>query len=284
MRQIINQVYWDRVNASYMTGSVFKKYNNNQVNFRNYLMPSGKTLIKWSSSLNYQANKEVPRLPILLSSKRYKLSIKLKALPLNSVIFCLKFFDLQLNEIKKIVFVEKEKEFIYPTEAVTYTFEIISGGCKEIEFSKLQLSSASVPSESFEDFYSIQITKKQKSKLSYLLLIEDTIRTRELTMINLPTELDNYNVNLGYLSWQRSKETEDFLLDFVTENFRKNSIIISSSSNIDIILKDLNIQSKFISSKVFMSNKNKQIKWLNENNTPINVQKVVDESIKYLRE
>ena len=90
MMQIINQIYWDQINAGYMAGTSLKKTANEIVEFKNELMPPGKTIMKWSSSLNYQAHKEVPRLPILLSNKTYKLVIDLDVRPVDTAIFCLR--------------------------------------------------------------------------------------------------------------------------------------------------------------------------------------------------
>ncbi len=41
-----------------------------------------------------------------------------------------------------------KKEFIYPSQAVSYTFEIINGGCSEINFAKVQLGRADLPEKS----------------------------------------------------------------------------------------------------------------------------------------
>lgn len=60
MKNVINQVYWDRMSETYLYGTAFNKNAKNEVTFKNKLMPSGKTLISWSSIANYQAAKEVP--------------------------------------------------------------------------------------------------------------------------------------------------------------------------------------------------------------------------------
>ena len=54
MKNVINQVYWDRMSETYLYGTAFKKNAKNEVTFKNKLMPSGKTLISWSSIANYQ--------------------------------------------------------------------------------------------------------------------------------------------------------------------------------------------------------------------------------------
>ena len=120
--KIINQIYWDRVNETYMYGTKLSKRIDETVTFQNNLMASGEKIMRWSSRLNYQAYKEVPRLPILLSGKKYRIKINMKVNPEDTAIFCLRFFDIQTDEISKVVFSSMEKEFIYPSQAVSYTF------------------------------------------------------------------------------------------------------------------------------------------------------------------
>lgn len=138
MKNVINQVYWDRMSETYLYGTAFKKNAKNEVTFKNKLMPSGKTLISWSSIANYQATKEVPSLPLLLNGQEYLLKISAKIKPENSAIFGIHFFDIQGNEIDKVIFTNLEQKFKYPTRAVKYTIEIINGGVEEINFKKFK--------------------------------------------------------------------------------------------------------------------------------------------------
>ena len=152
MKNVINQVYWDRMSETYLYGTAFKKNAKNEVTFKNKLMPSGKTLISWSSIANYQAAKEVPSLPLLLNGQEYLLKISAKIKPETSAIFGIHFFDIQGNEIDKVIFTDLEQKFKYPTRAVKYTIEIISGGVEEINFKKIQISPLDLE-EVFNDFY-----------------------------------------------------------------------------------------------------------------------------------
>ncbi len=153
MKNVINQVYWDRMSETYLYGTAFKKNAKNEVTFKNKLMPSGKTLISWSSIANYQVAKEVPSLPLLLNGQEYLLKISAKIKPENSAIFGIHFFDIQGNEIDKVIFTDLEQKFKYPPRAVKYTIEIISGGVEEINFKKIQISPLDLEEEVFNDFY-----------------------------------------------------------------------------------------------------------------------------------
>jgi len=53
--KIINQIYWDRVNETYMYGTKLSKRIDETVTFQNNLMASGEKIMRWSSRLNYQA-------------------------------------------------------------------------------------------------------------------------------------------------------------------------------------------------------------------------------------
>lgn len=291
MIQIINQIYWDRINSGFMAGTSLKKDANEIIQFKNYLMPAGKTIIKWSSSLNYQASKEVPRLPILLSNKTYRLNIDLDTKPANTVIFCLRFFDLQTNEIKKIVFTDQEKEFIYPSDAVSYTFEIISGGCKEITFRRAQIGEAKIPIEAFDNFYPVtfKASKNKENKKIGLLLVADSKRARELNNFSLPNVL-NFTLIIGYLSWQTNASQLKGLEDLIKKYSDQDLVIFSSSQTIDNFLQknkfDIIETNKIVPSTDLTNNpiENSQTQWFNLAVNETNLQDAVNQTIEYLKE
>lgn len=290
MIQTINQIYWDRINASYMSGTSLKKYPDETVKFKNELMPAGKTIIKWSSSLNYQSNKEVPRLPILQSGRSYQLVIDIDIKPINTAIFCLKFFDLQTTEINKIVFTEKEKQFVYPAEAVSYTFEIISGGCNEIKCRRLQLGNSNVPIEAFDDFYPVTISQLPNTKKVGLLLVADSKRARELNNnLVLPPSI-NFTLIIGYLSWQKSNLQLEKLSQFLNHYIDCNLILLSSSEKIDEFLQENEsnfiYQNKVVLSKQLMKPQthNIQNQWFKPGINSTDIQDAVNNTIEYFKE
>ena len=67
---MLNYVYWgNQPNNNYRYGSALTVRADQSVHFVNRLMAPGKTLVKWHSAGNYQAQRVVPQLPELLSGQ-----------------------------------------------------------------------------------------------------------------------------------------------------------------------------------------------------------------------
>ncbi|WP_305036408.1 accessory Sec system protein Asp3, partial [Lactobacillus taiwanensis] len=236
MKNVINQVYWDRMSETYLYGTAFKKNAKNEVTFKNKLMPSGKTLISWSSIANYQATKEVPSLPLLLNGQEYLLKISAKIKPENSAIFGIHFFDIQGNEIDKVIFTNLEQKFKYPTRAVKYTIEIINGGVEEINFKKIQISPLDLE-EVFNDFYPHSIYLNKNSQKEGLILLDDSKRARIIAPFKIASHVEA-NLTIGYLSWQNKQHGLELMKDYINEHKDKELVIFSSSAEIDKSLEN----------------------------------------------
>ena len=242
---IINQVYWDQFNETYMFGTKLIKKQDGNIFFKNELMAAGIKIMKWSSSLNYQANKEVPRLPILMSNMKYFIKIKIKVEPENTAIFCLRFFDLQGTEINKDVFTNTEKMFVYPERAVSYTFEIINGGCNELEFYKFQIGRANLEKEAFDGFYVMPINNCENIQKRALILVADNKRSREIIHKSNFSN-DSIQIMIGYISWQSLFNLSGILIDWLKNQHYKKLIIFSSDKRIDKALKDIQFNDSYI--------------------------------------
>lgn len=249
---IINQVYWDRINETYMFGTQLRKNENEVINFENSLMASGIKIMKWSSSLNYQGNKEVPRLPILISGRKYRIKLNIKVEPEDTAIFCLRFFDLQAEEISKTVFYSKEKVFTYPARAVSYTFEIINGGCNQIEFERVQIGSADINKDAFNDFYVKKLNKIEKSRIFALVLVLDNKRAREIIQQPRNSTSVNTQIMIGYISWQNLSNLAEYLENWMRDKDLEKIIVFSSDKKIDQEWENGKI--KFYNYEIVMSN------------------------------
>ncbi len=286
MKNVINQVYWDRMSETYLYGTTFKKNAKNEVTFKNKLMPSGKTLISWSSIANYQVTKEVPSLPLLLNGQEYLLKISAKIKPENSAIFGIHFFDIQGNEIDKVIFTNLEQKFKYPTRAVKYTIKIISGGVEEINFKKIQISPLDLEEEVFNDFYPHSIYLNKNSQKEGLILLDDSKRAR----IIAPFKIESYvgaNLIIGYLSWQNKQRGFELLKDYIKEHQDKKLVIFSSSADIDKSLenfKSLNCTVVYSENFVNKGYHNLQETYLSKNYREPDQVRMVKEAINYFKE
>lgn len=286
MKNVINQLYWDRMSETYLYGTAFKKNAKNEVTFKNKLMPSGKTLISWSSIANYQVTKEVPSLPLLLNGQEYLLKISAKIKPENSAIFGIHFFDIQGNEIDKVIFTDLEQKFKYPPRAVKYTIEIISGGVEEINFKKIQISPLDLEEEVFNDFYPHSIYLNKNSQKEGLILLDDSKRAR----IIAPFKIKSYvgaNLTIGYLSWQNKQHGLELVKDYINEHKDKELVIFSSSAEIDESLENSkSLNCTVVYSKAFVNERyhNLQETYLSKNSREPDQVRIVKEAINYFKE
>ena len=70
-------IYWGEVRGTYMYGSTVSYYPDKSVRLFNPLLPSGEILKTWLSSVNYQAARTQPQLPLLKRNQEYQLSLVL---------------------------------------------------------------------------------------------------------------------------------------------------------------------------------------------------------------
>ena len=285
MKNVINQVYWDRMSETYLYGTAFKKNAKNEVTFKNKLMPSGKTLISWSSIANYQAAKEVPSLPLLLNGQEYLLKISAKIKPENSAIFGIHFFDIQGNEIDKVIFTNLEQKFKYPTRAVKYTIEIINGGVEEINFKKIQISPLDLE-EVFNDFYPHSIYLNKNSQKEGLILLDDSKRARIIAPFKIASHVEA-NLTIGYLSWQNKQHGLELMKDYINEHKDKELVIFSSSAEIDKSLENSkSLNCTVVYSKAFVDEeyRNLQETYLSKIYREPDQVRMVKEAINYFKE
>lgn len=234
MKNIVNQIYWERVSDTYMYGTSFQKKANNVVTFKNNLLPSGKILMKWESTTNYQSVREVPSLPMLLNGKRYRIKIDASVSPNNAAIFAIRFFDLQGIEFDKCVFTSLEQSFTYPNRAVRYNVEIINGGCEEIIFRKFQIAPAELDSEVFDHFLVHPIYQGQSEKEAGLILVHDAKRARQVANFKIISDMKE-SLACGYLAWQ-NKQQLIFLQEYLLKNQGKKITLFSTDEDWDEIL------------------------------------------------
>ena len=131
-------IYWNRRNF-YRYGSQLT-FHHNSVSFKNSLMSPGKSIVFWGTSLNYQAFRNFPQLPLLRKGHTYYLAAKFETVPVNSAYIKLDFKDNLGESIKKVYIKQQLGSFEYPEDAHSYTMELMSAGCEQIEFQQVEIS------------------------------------------------------------------------------------------------------------------------------------------------
>ena len=93
---IINQrknITWGEVKGTFMYGSKVTYHDDKHISLYNPLVPSGEILKTWFSSVNYQAFRTQPNLPLLKRKQDYQLCMDFECHPANGVYIKISFFD-----------------------------------------------------------------------------------------------------------------------------------------------------------------------------------------------
>ena len=102
-------------------------------------MASGQKIHEWSSSWNYQGDRQVPSLPLLKRGRSYSLTRDMNSYPSGSVFLKLIFFDRYNREVGNIVERSDKMAFTYPKEAYSYKVQLLSAGVESFEFHYLKI-------------------------------------------------------------------------------------------------------------------------------------------------
>lgn len=152
-----NLIYWVDASSSYLFGTKLIFENKNKVIFENELMSPGKELVSWNSATVFQLDRKVPQLPNLEKGKKYRVNLKLKAIPESSVWLKVTFKDIKEQVIKDIFIKDSETTFSVPSQTNSYQFALINAGCKKVIFKRIELAEESLENQiinhELEDFY-----------------------------------------------------------------------------------------------------------------------------------
>ncbi|MFT9373801.1 accessory Sec system protein Asp3 [Liquorilactobacillus hordei] len=188
-----NLIYWEDASTSYLFGTKLKFERKDKVIFENELMSPGKELVSWSSKTIFQFNRKSPQLPLLKKGYEYRINLKLKAWPENSVWLKITFRDSKDQIIEDFFVKESSSVFKLPDQTASYQFSLINAGCEKVIFKRLELAEESqanqVINHKLEDFYFLVNDKQNKEPVSRIyfqepeLNIARTPNAKEGTMI-----------------------------------------------------------------------------------------------------
>ena len=134
---IINQrrsITWGEVNGTFMYGSKVTYYEDKHISLYNPLVPSGEILKTWFSSVNYQAFRTQPNLPLLKRKQYYQLCINFECHPINGVYIKIYFLYRYGDVIEEKIEKTKVFDFTYPDDTYTYQVSLLSAGFESLDF------------------------------------------------------------------------------------------------------------------------------------------------------
>ena len=127
-------IHWGEVGGTYMYGSTVSYYPDKSVRLYNPLLPSGEILKTWFSSVNYQAARTQPSLPLLKRKQDYQLRMNFECHPTNGVYTKITFFDRYGDVIEEKIEKAKVFDFTYPDDTYTYQVSLLSAGFESLDF------------------------------------------------------------------------------------------------------------------------------------------------------
>lgn len=138
------EIDWDStMNDFYNYGSTIE-YKEGTVLFKNELLSPGAVIVRWKSNTNYQRDRTLLQLPLLIKNTHYRVQIEAEMIPKNSMLIRLDFFDRFEKLIDTEVLSGRGGSFIYPCKAHTYSLSLIGIGIREFKFKKLLLYEDSI--------------------------------------------------------------------------------------------------------------------------------------------
>ena len=133
----INQrtdIKWGEVGGTFMYGTSVTYHPDQHISLYNPLVASGEIIRSWTSSLNYQANRVQPSLPLLKRKHDYEISMNMECQPEHGIYIKLVFYDRYGGVIEEKVEKIKTFSFTYPDDTYTYQVSLLSAGFESLDF------------------------------------------------------------------------------------------------------------------------------------------------------
>jgi accessory secretory protein Asp3 len=127
-------VYWDKYASDvYLYGSQIEFHAQDDVEFRNALMPAGTVIRTWYSMVNYQEKRVEPSLPIIDGEGSYHVSLSIDADVPEGIFLRLVFFGKNGEEAGSLV-VDHDMDFSCPLKTYSYEAQLICAGGHAFHF------------------------------------------------------------------------------------------------------------------------------------------------------
>ena len=127
-------IQWGPVGATFMYGTSVTYHSEYHIGIYNPLVKSGEILKTWFFSVNYQAFRTQPSLPLLKRKQDYQLCMNFECHPTNGVYTKISFFDRYGDIIEEKIEKMKVFDFTYPDDTYTYQVSLLSAGFEFLDF------------------------------------------------------------------------------------------------------------------------------------------------------
>lgn len=125
---------------AYLHGTRLKFLALDHVEIRNPFLPTGSTIYHWDELFNFSAAHTVPQLPLLAHNHHYQLHLVAESNYEAGLYLRVLMFDYESKLVKMQIIRQATGIFTFVPEAYFYAIELVSAGCTEVIFHRLDLT------------------------------------------------------------------------------------------------------------------------------------------------
>lgn len=125
---------------AYLYGTRLKFLARDHVEIRNPFLPTGSTIYHWDEMFNFSTAHAVPQLPLLAHNHHYQLHLVAESNYEAGLYLRVLMFDYASKLVKMQIIRQATGIFTFVPKAYFYVIELVSAGCTEVIFHRLDLT------------------------------------------------------------------------------------------------------------------------------------------------
>lgn len=125
---------------AYLHGTRIKFLSQDHVQLRNPFLPTGSTIYHWDELFNFATAHAVPQLPLLEHNHHYQLHLVAESNYEQGLYLRVLMFNYEGKLVKMAIIRQDSGIFTFEPTAYFYAVELVSAGCTEIIFHRLDLT------------------------------------------------------------------------------------------------------------------------------------------------
>lgn len=181
---------------AYLYGTRLKFLARDHVEIRNPFLPTGSTIYHWDEMFNFSTAHTVPQLPLLAHNHHYQLHLVAESNYEAGLYLRVLMFDYASKLVKMQIIRQATGIFTFVPEAYFYAIELVSAGCTEVIFHRLDLTDVTAEAQpqveaaaqlaEDDDVEDVVVNEELHASVNYqqLLVRNATHQEQRLAIIN----------------------------------------------------------------------------------------------------
>ena len=181
---------------AYLYGTRLKFLARDHVEIRNPFLPTGSTIYHWDEMFNFSTAHAVPQLPLLAHNHHYQLNLVAESNYEAGLYLRVLMFDYASKLVKMQIIRQATGIFTFVPEAYFYAIELVSAGCTEVIFHRLDLTDVTAEAQpqveaaaqlsEDDDVEDVVVNEELHASVNYqqLLVRNATHQEQRLAIIN----------------------------------------------------------------------------------------------------